>query len=249
MSQQKDRSLSAAMIVIGNEILSGKVSDSNSPFLARELRRLGVSLERISVIPDDVETISGIVGEYAERYDFVFTSGGVGPTHDDVTVEGVASAFGVPVVVHPQLRATIEQVVGEDPGSSYLKMSEVPEGAELLAAGGRNFPTVVIRNVYVLPGIPEIFEAKVVALRDRFRGSPYLIRQVFVSASETAIADFLQQTLDEFPELLLGSYPKLATPDYSVRLTLESKDERYLDAALDDLISRIPQDVIIKIER
>ncbi len=239
----------AAMVVIGNEILSGKVVDSNSPFLARELRRLGVALERVLVIPDDVETIASAIAEYSAQFDFVFTSGGVGPTHDDVTIEGVARAFRVPVVIHPRLREAIESVAGEDPAPSFLKMAQVPEGAELLDGGGANFPTVVIGNVYVLPGIPEIFEAKMVALRERFRDRPYHLRQVFVSAHETDIADYLNATLEGFPDLLLGSYPKLGNPDYSVRLTLESKDEGYLDRALDDLIARMPAAMIVKIER
>ncbi|RMD81985.1 MAG: competence/damage-inducible protein A [Candidatus Dadabacteria bacterium] len=249
MSESAARNTTAAMIVIGNEILSGKVVDSNSPFLARQLRSLGVSLERVLVIPDDVETIAAAVADFAARFDYVFTSGGVGPTHDDVTIEGVARAFGVGVVVHPELRRIVERAVGQDPPAAYLKMAEVPEGAELLDAGETNFPTVLFRNVYILPGIPEIFQAKVKALRERFRGRPYHLRQVFVAASETAIAEYLNATLGKFPDLLLGSYPKLSHPEYSVRLTLESKDEEYLDRALEDLISRMPDHMIVKVER
>jgi molybdenum cofactor synthesis domain-containing protein len=238
----------AAMVVIGNEILSGKVTDSNSPFLATELRAAGVALERIVVIPDDIDLIASTVAEYSRVFDLVFTSGGVGPTHDDLTIDGIARAFGVRVVEHPELRALVTRVVGAKLNESHLKMAHVPEGAELI--GDRDhFPTVLMRNVYVLPGIPEIFEAKIRALRDRFREAPYHLRQVFVSASETRIAEILHATLAVFPELMLGSYPKFAGTDYSVRLTLESKDEGYLDAALDDLVARMPHDYIVKVER
>ncbi|MEE8310757.1 MAG: molybdopterin-binding protein [Candidatus Binatia bacterium] len=239
----------AAMIVIGNEILSGKVGDSNSPFLARSLRAAGVSLERVIVIPDDVPTISTTVAEYAARYDIVFTSGGVGPTHDDMTMAGVASAFDCNVVHAPELRALIEKHIGQDPASPYLKMAEVPRGAELVDGGSSNFPTVLKENVYILPGIPEIFEQKISALAGRFQTRPYFLRQVLVNEHEARIAEYLDATLEAFPELMLGSYPKLSNPEYSVRLTLESKDESYLDAALNDLVGRLPAEYIVRIER
>lgn len=239
----------AAMIVIGDEILSGKVTDSNSPFLARTLREAGVSLDRVIVIPDQVETIAETVAEYARRYDLVFTSGGVGPTHDDMTIEGVAAAFGCSVVRAPDLTALIEKHIGDDPASPYLKMAEVPEGAELVHGGKSNFPTVRKENVYVLPGIPEIFEKKVAVLAETFRTQPYFLRQVLVSQDEARIAQYLNATLDAYPELMLGSYPKLADPEYRVRLTLESKDEFYLDAALEDLVGRMPAAYIVRIEK
>ena len=239
----------AAMVVIGNEILSGKVRDSNSPFLARELRTLGVQLQRITVIPDDVETIATTVAEHAAVFDAVFTSGGVGPTHDDITIEGIARAFGVEVVEHPDLRRLIESYAKGPPSPSFLKMAEVPQGATLDDVSGATFPVVVMRNVYILPGIPEIFEAKVASLRDRFRQAPFHLRQVLVSLPETSLADYLNATLEAFPDVLLGSYPKLKNPEYKVRVTLESKDEDYLERALADLLARVPEDSVVKVDR
>jgi molybdopterin-biosynthesis enzyme MoeA-like protein len=161
---------------------------------------------------------------------------------------GIAAGFGVPVVEHPELREMIERVVGARLTDSHLKMAQVPKGADLI--GDRShFPTVLMRNVYILPGIPEIFEAKVKGLRERFRGAPYHLRQILVSATETRIAEFLNATLAAFPELMLGSYPKYANADYDVRLTLESKDEIYLEAALDDLVGRMPEGYIVKVVR
>ena len=235
------------MVVIGNEILSGKVTDSNSPFLARELRRLGVSLERISVIPDVVDEIAATVRRSADRYDVVFTSGGVGPTHDDITMAGVAAAFEVDVVTHPEIRAMIEKHVGDDPNPAYMKMAEVPDGAELIPGRHAAFPTIQMRNVYILPGIPELFEAKISDLADRLAASPYHLREVLVAEGEANIAEYLNATLAAFPELLLGSYPKLSNPEYRVRLTLESKDETYVDSALDDLIERMPAAYVVKV--
>jgi FAD synthetase len=240
--------LTAALVVIGNEILSGKVTDTNTPFLARELRGLGASLERVVVIPDEIGEIAATVSECSRRYDVVFTSGGVGPTHDDITMEGVAAAFGRPTVEHPELRRAIESFVGRRVNASHLKMAQVPDGAELIVDDKLAFPTVLVGNVYILPGIPELFQAKIVSLRDRFRARPYFLRQVFVRDNETIIAEFLNATLLAFPELLLGSYPKLSDPDYRVRLTLESKDEAYVDRALADLVARLPAGCVLRVE-
>jgi molybdenum cofactor synthesis domain-containing protein len=243
------KTTTAAMVVIGNEILSGKVADTNSTFLARELRRAGVALERIIVIPDDIPTIADVVRACSAGYDHVFTSGGVGPTHDDMTIAGVALAFGRKVVIHEELAYAIEQAIGRKPSPAYLKMAEVPEGAGLITSDPSHFPTVQVENVYVLPGIPEIFEAKIASLRDRFESHPYHLRQILIAASEGRIADCLNATLAVYPDLMLGSYPKLADPEYQVKLTLESKDEAYVDRALDDLVGRIPSEYIVRILR
>lgn len=240
--------LSAALVVIGNEILSGKVTDCNTPFLARELRDLGVTLERVVVIPDEIAQIAAEVSAFSRRYDVVFTSGGVGPTHDDITMDGVAAAFGRPLVEHVELRCEIERHVGDRINSAFLKMAMIPQGAELIVDDKLAFPTVVVENVYILPGIPELFQAKVVALRDRFRARPYFLRQVLVRDNETIIAEYLNATLTAFPDLLLGSYPKLSDPDYRVRLTLESKDEAYVESALADLVGRLPAGCVFRVE-
>ena len=240
--------LTAALAVIGNEILSGKVTDTNTPFLARELRCLGVSLERVVVIPDEIETIAADVRDLSERHDVVFTSGGVGPTHDDITMDGVAAAFGLRLVEHSELRRAIENFVGNRVNAAHLKMAQIPDGAELIVDDKLAFPTVLVRNVYILPGIPELFQAKIVSLRDRFVVRPYYLRQILVRDNETRIAEFLNATLMAFPELLLGSYPKLSDPNYRVRLTLESKDESYLERALADLVARLPAGCVFRVE-
>ena len=137
------RELRAGIVVIGNEILSGKTVDSNSAFLARELRQLGVTLTRITVIPDELNVIEETVRDFHRTFDLVFTSGGVGPTHDDITIEGVARALGRRVIVHPVLEAKIHEYLnGKTPNAAHLKMAEVPEGAELLMDERIRFPTI-----------------------------------------------------------------------------------------------------------
>src|SRR4029078_10126725 len=137
------RELRAGIVVIGNEILSGKTVDSNSAFLARELRQLGGTLPRITVIPDELDVIEETVRDFHQTFDLVFTSGGVGPTHDDITIEGVARALGRRVIVHPVLETKIHEYLnGKIPNAAHLKMAEVPEGAELLMDERIRFPTI-----------------------------------------------------------------------------------------------------------
>jgi molybdenum cofactor synthesis domain-containing protein len=242
------RDLLAAIIVIGNEILSGKVVDTNAPFLTRELRAIGVTLKRILTIPDEIDEIAAAVKEFRPRYDVVFTSGGVGPTHDDVTMEGIAKGLGRHLVRHPAIESRLREFYKEHVNDARLKMSEVPEGAELLVDGRLGFPTVKCENFYILPGIPELFEQKFEALRERFTATPYTLRVVYTREGEGSIAEHLNATLAAFPELLLGSYPKLSHPEYTVKLTLESKDPEYVDRALAHLLRLLPADAIVRTE-
>ena len=237
----------AGIILIGNEILSGKVTDLNAAYLCRELRALGVDVRRILVIPDEVELIAKEAADFARSYDYVFTSGGVGPTHDDVTIEGVARGLGVSVVRHPELVARLRRGYQDNLNEARLRMAEVPEGAELLANDLR-FPAVMVRNIYVLPGIPEIFREKFEAIKERFRGAPFHLRSIYVRIGEGRLAQHLNEMLQDFPRVQCGSYPKLSHPEYKVRVTLESQDADYLARAFADLMGRLPPDAVVKVE-
>jgi len=238
----------AGILIIGNEILSGKVQDANSPYLCRELRALGVEVRRISVIPDDVNTIAEESSTFSGAYDIVFTTGGVGPTHDDVTVEGIAKGLGRRVVIHPDLERVVKELYPGKVNSARLRLAKVPEGAELLGQPDLVFPVVLIKNIYIFPGVPEILAQKFNGIKERFRGVPFLLKNVFVTAGEGAIAEHLNTVIREFPALLLGSYPALNNPEYRVRLTLESKDPAYLDKAFRRLLSLLPASSIAKVE-
>jgi molybdenum cofactor synthesis domain-containing protein len=237
----------AGIILVGNEILSGKIVDANASYLCRELRALGVEVRRITVIPDEVDLIALEVARFSADYDVVFTSGGVGPTHDDVTIEGVARAAGVRVVRHPALVALLEAFYKERLNEAHLKMAEVPEGAELLSDESVRFPTILMRNVYILPGVPEIFRRKFDALRERFRDQPIFLKNVFVSIGEGSLADHLNALVREYPALLCGSYPEFSNPEYKVKVTLESRDPAFLDRALAELLKRLPADSIVRV--
>jgi molybdenum cofactor synthesis domain-containing protein len=237
----------AGIILIGNEILSGKIQDANAAYLCRELRGLGVDVRRIAVIPDEVALIADEVAAFSREFDVVFTSGGVGPTHDDVTMEGVARAMGVPVVRHPALASLLERHYKDRINAAHLRMAEVPEGAELVSGEPLRFPTILMRNVYILPGVPEIFRQKFDALRERFRDQPIHLTNVFVRIGEGTLAEHLNGLLAAFPLLLLGSYPEFSNPEYQVKVTLESRDRGYLEQALTEFLARLPADAVVKV--
>jgi molybdenum cofactor synthesis domain-containing protein len=238
----------AGILIIGNEILSGKVVDSNSPYLCRELRALGVDVERVLVIPDVVEVIAAEVRAMSESFDYVLTSGGVGPTHDDVTMDGIAEAFGVKLEQSASISLRIERAQGKPANPSQLKMAQIPQGAKLIDSGDLWFPLVVLHNVHIFPGIPELLRKKFESIRHQLQGVPFLLKRVFVRRRESDIAEDLNQLLLEYPELILGSYPKVGVEEFRVQVTLESRDAGYLQRALDSLLVRIPPDAIHKVE-
>ena len=243
----------AGLVVIGNEILSGKVVDTNSPFLASQLRELGVDLERILTIPDVIDTIAHEVRTMSETYDFVFTSGGIGPTHDDLTMEAIAKAFGRDVVVSDSILERMERSMRRNDqavslNESQRKMALIPEGAHLIDSGDMWFPIVIVENVHIFPGIPELLQKKFDSIRERFRGIPFLLRKIYVKQYESEIANDLNELLTEFPDLMLGSYPRINEEHYRVMLTLESRDNGYLERALASLLQRLPDSAIHEVD-
>ena len=240
---------SAGIIIIGNEVLSGKTQDTNSYFLCTELRQLGVEVQKISTIPDVIEIIGKEVADFSDRFDFVFTTGGVGPTHDDVTIDGVAHGFGLSVVRHPDIERRMRERLGDDQvNEARLRMANVPEGAELLATEALFAPIVKIRNVFIFPGIPRILQERFHVIKERFRDHPYFLKNVYLKYGEGVIADMLNAVLAKFPQLLLGSYPVLDNTDYKVKVTLESKDRDYLERALESFLLSLPDDAIHRID-
>jgi molybdenum cofactor synthesis domain-containing protein len=238
----------AGVLVIGNEILSGKVVDVNSPYLCRELRALGVDVRRILTVPDEVELIARDVRAMSEAFEWVFTSGGIGPTHDDLTMEGVSRAFGIPLEVNESIAERIERALGTTLNESQRKMAMIPRGAHLVDSGDLWFPVVIVHNVHIFPGIPELLQRKFASIRERFRGVPFVLRRVFVTRRESEIAAELNALLEEYPELMLGSYPRIGEGTFHVLLTLESRDPDYVKRALDDLLRRLPPEAIHKVE-
>jgi FAD synthetase len=238
----------AGVLVIGNEILSGKVVDANSPYLCRELRELGVEVERILTIPDDTSLIAREVRTMSDVYDWVFTSGGIGPTHDDLTMEGIGAAFGLPLELNESISARIERALGAPLNASQRKMAMLPKGARLIDSGDLWFPVVIVENVHIFPGIPELLRRKFESIRERFRGVPFVLKRVYVKRRESEIAETLHGLLARFPGLMLGSYPRVGEEAFHVLLTLESRDAGYVQRALDALLDQLSPDAVHKVE-
>jgi molybdenum cofactor synthesis domain-containing protein len=232
-------SKTSGIIVIGNEILSGKTRDENSPYLVRELRDLGVDVRKICVVPDELRLISHEVKDFSKSYDYVFTTGGVGPTHDDLTMNGIAAAFGVRIQRNSELESNIRNFYAPELIDGNLRMADVPEGARLLGGQGLWFPVIAVENVYIFPGVPEILRKKFDRIKETFRDAPFYLREIYLKADEGQIAATLHEVLAEFPNLLLGSYPYFDNRDYSIKLTLESKDSAYLERAHASLVSQL----------
>jgi FAD synthetase len=229
----------AAILLIGNELLSGKVEDENARYLTRQLRQLGVTVARIEVVPDVESEIADSVKALAERFDLLFTSGGVGPTHDDVTLPAVASAFGMGILRHPELERVLRAHGGDKLHERDLRMADVPAGARLeYGPGGPGdvWPVVVVRNVWILPGVPSIFRRKFEAVRELFRAEPIFARALYSREGEGAIAGVLDQVVAEFPGVEIGSYPNLEARDHKVKITCDGRDGDAVDAALATLV-------------
>ncbi|MEC8423094.1 MAG: competence/damage-inducible protein A, partial [Myxococcota bacterium] len=223
----------AAAVVIGNEILSGKFQDANSPWLAARCRSLGIDLVRIHVIPDEVEVIAATVAEASALVDHVFTTGGVGPTHDDLTMAGIAAAYGVALVRHPDLERVLRERMGERTNPAALRMADVPEGASLWWEDGMTFPQVVMRNVVVFPGVPRLLRLKYDAIAHRLSaGLPVLTERLVSTAAETDIAAGLAAAQARYPSVEIGSYPQYDEKPYTVTVTMDSRDGQALAACL-----------------
>ncbi len=239
----------AGIIIIGNEILSGKTEDVNTAFLTRELRSLGVRVQRVSVITDDIDDIAQTVSRYLKSYDLVFSCGGIGPTHDDVTMAGIALGVNRPLVQHRVLLDYLQKNDGPVLNAAQLKMTEVPEGTELISAESLRVPVPHFKQLYIFPGIPELLVRKFNAIKERFREAPFYLIKLYIAFPEREIAAQMHELLLQYPLLQLGSYPKLHKTDHKIVLTLESKEKPYLAEALRDLLVLLPDDAVVKIER
>jgi molybdenum cofactor synthesis domain-containing protein len=243
-----EASSTAAIVIIGNEILSGKVRDENSLFLCQELRKLGVDVRRILTIPDEMGVIGDTVREASENHTWVFTSGGIGPTHDDITIPAIAQGFNTPTERSEQLAEVIHGYYGEHINEELLRMALIPQGAEVLFDEESRAPQVQFRNVLIFPGVPTYLRHRFLAFRERFRASPIHLQQIFLNCDEGQIAHLLDQTLQAYPDLQLGSYPRThPDDDYLVKLTLESRQEHYLRDACDFLRQRLPENALLRL--
>jgi molybdenum cofactor synthesis domain-containing protein len=231
------------LVVIGDEILSGRTQDKNVGQVALWLNQHGIRLTEVRIVPDDVERIAKTVNELRVAYDYLFTTGGIGPTHDDITVDAMAHAFGVPVVVHPAARKILEDYYRDRPGGlteARLRMARVPEGAELIENPSSGAPGVKMGNVYIMAGVPGIAASMLEALTGKLEGGkPVVSVTVGARAPESDVADLLRETEAAHAGVAIGSYPFFRDGKYGANFVIRSEDAEAARATGEDLESRL----------
>jgi molybdenum cofactor synthesis domain-containing protein len=223
-----ERTWTAALLVIGDEILSGRTQDKNVAQLALWLNEQGIRLAEVRIVPDDTKRIAESVNALRAAHDYLFTTGGIGPTHDDITVDAMAAAFGVPVIVHPAARRILEDYYRDRPGGltdARLRMARTPEGAELIPNPYSGAPGVKMGNVYILAGVPDIAASMLQGLAGKLEGGrPVVSVTVGARAAESDVADLLRETEAANPGVAIGSYPFFKDGRYGANFVIRSDD-------------------------
>ena len=229
--------VTACVIVIGNEILSGRTQDANLAYLGQGLNEIGIRLVEARVIPDVEATIVDTVNAARAAHDYVFTTGGIGPTHDDITAAAVAKAFGVALIRHPDALALLEEQYRNSTlelNEARRKMADVPEGATLIENPVSAAPGFRMENVFVLAGVPAICQAMFDGIKGGLTGGPPVLSRTITSAvPEGTLAADLGAVQADYPEVDIGSYPYYRSGAYGVSVVLRATDEPRLDAAAD----------------
>ncbi|MBM1690549.1 competence/damage-inducible protein A [Sulfitobacter geojensis] len=229
----------AAMIVIGDEILSGRTRDSNMHHLAGQLTEAGIDLQEVRMIGDVRETIIGAVQAMSATYDYVFTSGGIGPTHDDITADCIAAAFGVSIDVRDDARAVLAEHYaksGTELNTARLRMARIPAGADLIDNPVSAAPGFKLENVHVMAGVPSVFTAMVASVLPTLTGgAPLISKTLRIERGEGDIAGPLGALADAFPLLSMGSYPFQKDGKYGAHIVIRGNDVDQIDDALAQL--------------
>ena len=233
------RRVTAALIIIGNEILSGRTRDSNLPYLAEQLNDLGIVLAEVRVVRDEEDAIVAAVNTCRRSFDYVFTTGGIGPTHDDITAGAIAAAFRRKLIRNAEAEASLREFYarnGRELTPARMKMADTPEGATLIENKISTAPGFQVENVFVLAGIPAVMQAMFEALKDRLEGGAQVL-SLTLSASipEGTIAAGLQRLQDRFPDLEIGSYPYIREGQPGASIVVRGTDRSRLNTAVEEL--------------
>ncbi|MCP4327092.1 MAG: competence/damage-inducible protein A [Alphaproteobacteria bacterium] len=237
----RDAAVSACLIIIGNEILSGRTQDKNLSYAAKWLNQNGIQLREVRVIPDVEDAIVESVNDCRRRFDYVFTTGGIGPTHDDITAASIARAFGVPIERNEAARKLLEeQYIPGDLTEARLKMADIPAGAQLIENPISKAPGFQIDNVFVMAGVPAIMQAMLDSVQHRLvGGTPVASRQIACFLAEGRVAHGLAAVQERFPHIDIGSYPFWKMRKFGVSVVLRGTDEASLAAATEAVRSLI----------
>ena len=242
-STDQSRQWTAALVVIGDEILSGRTQDKNVGQLATWLNDHGIRLAEVRIVPDDSGRIGEAVNALRASHDYLFTTGGIGPTHDDITVDAIAAAFGVPVIVHPEARRILEDYYRDRPGGlteARMRMARTPGGAELLKNPSSGAPGIRMGNVYILAGVPGIAASMLEALTGKLEGGlPIVSVTVGARAPESDVADLLRETEAANPGVAIGSYPFFRDGRYGANFVIRSEDGELARRTGEELSSKL----------
>ncbi|MAC31015.1 MAG: competence/damage-inducible protein A [Erythrobacter sp.] len=234
-----ERIYTAGLVVIGDEILSGRTHDKNIAQIASWLQVQGIRLSEVRVVPDVVERIVEAVNALREAYDYLFTTGGIGPTHDDITVDAVAEALGVPVIVHPEARAILERYyasIGKELTEARLRMARAPEGAELIPNRMSGAPGIKLGNIHLMAGVPHITAGMLDALTGTLEGgAPLQSETVGCWTPESEIADILRQVEQAHQTCQIGSYPFFREGRVGANFVVRSTNSEDLRSCVDSL--------------
>jgi molybdenum cofactor synthesis domain-containing protein len=236
----------AAILLIGNELLTGKIVDENGARTIAALRTAGIDLVELRIVSDDLDAIGEAARELSGRAEFVVSSGGIGPTHDDVTLKAMARGFGVEMVEHPTLRGWIDTYFARRPTELevWRRMAWLPEGSEIVVEGPLVWPVTRFKNIYVLPGVPQLFENQLRTVLSRHRAEPVRLATLYLSIGEGEIAPALERALELHPAVTLGSYPVWGDTEYRTRVTVESRDQALVDTVTDWLRASLAAAVV-----
>lgn len=200
--------ITAAFIMIGDEILSGRTQDKNLNFLAKKLTEFGIQLREVRVVPDVADEIIDAINFVRKKYNYVFTSGGIGPTHDDITSDAVAQAFNTKLILHEEAKKILENHYGDQLNEARLKMGYIPRGASLLDNPVSSAPGFRIENVFVMAGVPKIFEAMYeAAQKELIGGKKTQSKEITTDLTEGWLAKDLEELQKKYPQVAMGSYP------------------------------------------
>ena len=227
--------VTAAILVIGDEILSGRTKDKNIGFIAEYLTNIGIDLKEVRVVADDEDDIVAALNALRKRYDYVFTTGGIGPTHDDITADSVAKAFGVDIHHHPDVVERFRKRFGADVNEARLRMARVPDGASLVESATIMAPGFWIENVITMAGVPAIMQAMMDIVAPKLRSGPRMLSEsVRANAREGDIGTPLREIQEAHPETVIGSYPfQDEDKKPNTNLVVRSRDPEKLRAAMD----------------
>ena len=233
----------ACLIIIGNEILSGRTVDKNLNWLALELNAMGIRLMEVRVVADIEEPIVQAIEQCRGAFDYVFTTGGIGPTHDDITTHAVARAFGVRVVRDAEAeRRLLAHFPPEKVNAARMKMADIPEGASLLENPVSIAPGYAMENVYVMAGVPEIMQSMFSALKHKLKGAkPMLSQSVTAHVGEGSIAAALEEVQKRYPQTEIGSYPFQHNGMHGTELVVRGTNEQEIERAIGEIKAFLPQ--------